>query len=123
MFDVSPEPKTKPERFFHAGPFMASAMSLVYAYAKKKLDVTDTDVQFELGDVYIVWFSKTLQNWKAMVSTNLPDGMYYEVTYNGDKDEVYLDAYKKFENVKLDMSGEADVTHRFFDGVGNEIKP
>ena len=32
------------------------------------------------------------------------DGMYYEVTYNGDKKEVYLDAYKKFENQKIDMS-------------------
>lgn len=25
--------------------------------------------------------------------------MYYEVTYNGDKKETYLDAYKKWENV------------------------
>ena len=24
--------------------------------------------------------------------------MYYELTYNGDKEEWYLDAYKKFEN-------------------------
>ena len=24
--------------------------------------------------------------------------MYYELTYNGDKKEWYLDAYKKFEN-------------------------
>ena len=26
------------------------------------------------------------------------DGMYYEITYNGDKQELYLDAYKKWEN-------------------------
>lgn len=26
------------------------------------------------------------------------DGMYYEITYNGDKREAYLDAYKKWEN-------------------------
>lgn len=32
------------------------------------------------------------------ISTTLPDGMYYEVTYNKAKDEFYLDAYKKFEN-------------------------
>ena len=32
------------------------------------------------------------------MATTLPDGMYYEVTYNGDKQEWYLDAYKKFEN-------------------------
>ena len=49
-------------------------------------------------DVYIVWKCKTLQNWKFLISTTLPDGMYYELTYNGDKEEWYLDAYKKVEN-------------------------
>ena len=49
-------------------------------------------------DVFVVWFSKTLQNWKALVSTTVPDGMYYEVTYNGDKKETYLDAYKKWQH-------------------------
>ena len=51
--------------------------------------------------VYIVWLCKVLQNNKALVSTTLEDGMYYEVTYNGDKDELYLDAYKKQENVLI----------------------
>ena len=50
-------------------------------------------------DVYIVWSCKTLQNFKALLSTNISDGMYYECTYNGDKNELYLDAYKKWENV------------------------
>jgi len=59
----------------------------------------DTHVTFTPENVYVVWFSKTLQNWKALVSTTLPDGMYYEVTYNGDMKETYIDAYKKFENV------------------------
>ena len=52
-------------------------------------------------DVYVVWFCKTLQNWKALLSTDLPDGMYFEVTYNGDKKEAYLDAYRKIKNVKI----------------------
>lgn len=77
------------------------AKEIVLNYAIKHIDKTD-DVQITLDDVYIVWFCKTLQNWKALVSTTLPDGMYYEVTYNGDKKEVYLDAYKKFENQKID---------------------
>lgn len=51
--------------------------------------------------VYVVWFSKTLQHWKAMLSTTLPDGMYYEVTYNGDKREAYLDSYSKSENTVI----------------------
>lgn len=49
-------------------------------------------------DIYIVWFCKTLQNWKALCSTDIHDGMYYEVTYDGDKDAAYVDAYKKWDN-------------------------
>lgn len=48
--------------------------------------------------MFIVWSCKTLQNNKILASTTLSDGMYYELTYNGDKKEIYLDAYKKFEN-------------------------
>ena len=77
------------------------ARKIVLDYTNEHLDKTD-NVQITLDNVFIVWFCKTLQNWKALVSTTLPDGMYYEVTYNGDKKEVYLDAYKKFENRKID---------------------
>lgn len=49
-------------------------------------------------DVYVVWVCKTLQNNKALLSTTLPDGMYFEATYNGDKKELYFDAYHKLEN-------------------------
>ena len=82
--------------------YQKTAKEIVLDYANKHIDKTD-NVQITLDDVYIVWFCKTLQNWKALLSTTLPDGMYYEVTYNGDKKEVYLDAYKKFENQKIDM--------------------
>lgn len=49
-------------------------------------------------DVYVVWVCKTLQNNKALLSTTLADGLYFEATYNGDKKELYLDAYHKLEN-------------------------
>ena len=45
-------------------------------------------------DMYIVWFCKTLQNWKALVS-GVHITEYIEVTYNGDKQEVYVDVYSK----------------------------
>lgn len=61
------------------------------------LGAQDLDHLREL-EVYIVWFSKTLQNWKACVSTSIPDGQYYEVTYNGDKQEAYIDTYEKVSN-------------------------
>jgi len=75
------------------------AKNLIYKHVKDRLEKTDTHVTFAEDEVYVVWFSKTLQNWKCLISTTLPDGMYYEVTYNGDKQETYIDAYKKFENV------------------------
>lgn len=76
------------------------AKKIVLDYANEHIDKTD-NVQIAVDNVFIVWFCKTLQNWKALVSTTIPDGMYYEVTYNGDKKEAYLDAYKKFENRKI----------------------
>lgn len=73
----------------------AKAIKLVRDYVIDHLDVTDEIPNFE---VYTVWKVKVLQNWKYLLSTTLFDGMYYELTYNGDKKEWYLDAYKKFEN-------------------------
>ena len=54
-------------------------------------------------DVYVVWYSKSLKNHKALLSTPVSDGMYYECTYNGDKNEIYFDAYKKVENAKIEV--------------------
>jgi hypothetical protein len=71
------------------------AFTIVENYIVEHLDKTDTVPVFTM---YVVWKCKTLQNWKWLISTDLLDGMYYEVTYNGDKAEFYLDAYKKFEN-------------------------
>ena len=57
------------------------------------------DMVISEQEIYVVWCCKTLQNNKALLSTTVNDGMYYELTYNGDKKELYLDAYKKAENV------------------------
>lgn len=57
-----------------------------------------------MEDVYIVWFGKVLQNWKALAGTHHSDGMYYEITFDGNNDLVYFDAYKKWQNVKMEGS-------------------
>lgn len=72
------------------------AIQLVKDYILSHLDKSDHTPSFE---IFTVWKCKILQNWKYLLSSTLPDGMYYEATYNGDKKEWYLDAYKKFENV------------------------
>ena len=77
--------------------FTLSVRQLVADYANEHLDVTD-EKRITPNDVFIVWQCKALQNSKALASTTLPDEMYYEIAYNGDKAQFYLDAYKKFEN-------------------------
>ena len=81
---------------------MELCKKVVVDYFNSRVDKTD-NTQLTEDNVYIVWFSKTLQNFKALVSTTVSDGMYYEITYNGDKNELYLDAYKKWENKKITL--------------------
>ena len=78
--------------------FIDKCKEIVKGYAKEHLDKSDTAPEF---DVFVVWSCKVLQNNKALLSTTLFDGMYYEITYNGDKEEFYFDAYKKFENKRI----------------------
>lgn len=54
-----------------------------------------------LDDFYVVWFAKTLQNWKALISTDAIQDHYWEVTHNGDKQETYVDTYLKEDNVRI----------------------
>ena len=72
------------------------AIDLVCDYTWEHLDHTDDGC--EEFEVFTVWKCKTLQNWKFLLSTTLHDGMYYEATFDGDRNMWYLDAYKKFEN-------------------------
>ena len=53
------------------------------------------DSKISADEIYVVWLCKILQNNKALLSTNNPDGLYFECTYNGDKKEMYLDTYKR----------------------------
>lgn len=80
---------------------VTAARELVFDYIKARLEKTDTHVTFGLDEVYVVWFAYTLGSWKALISTTLPDGVYYEVTHSAAKRETYLDAYKKFDNVRI----------------------
>lgn len=81
--------------------FLNKCKEIVRQYTEEHLDKSDN---IPIFDVFVVWSCKTLQNNKALLSTSLSDGMYYELTMNGDKKELYFDAYKKFENkcIKLD---------------------
>jgi len=74
------------------------ARSFVFQWAQENA----LDSNFNFSNVKVVWFSKTLQNWKAIIAIiGTKDQFLFEVTYNGDKEETYLDAYTKLENVRI----------------------
>lgn len=83
--------------------FIKKCKELVRNYYNDRVESTDKNGKITTDDVFVVWFCKTLQNAKALFSTNVPDGMYYEVTYSGDVNECYLDVYKKQQNVCIEM--------------------
>lgn len=83
--------------------FISKCKELVAAYTHDHVDKSD-NVTVSPENVFVVWNCKTLQNNKALLSTTLFDGMYYEITFNGDKKEIYFDAYKKWENIKYEVN-------------------
>lgn len=82
--------------------FLELCKKTIVDYFNNRVEITD-NMKITEDNVFIVWSCKTLQNNKALVSTNISDGMYYELTYNGDKKELYLDAYKKWENKCIEI--------------------
>ena len=79
--------------------FVEKAKQAVVDYFNSQADSTDKNGRITADEVYVVWLVKALQNNKALLSTTVADGMYYEFTWNGDKNEGYMDAYKKWKNV------------------------
>ena len=77
--------------------FINKCKEIVVDYFNSNVEKTDKTI-ITVDDVFIVWSCKTLQNNKALASTTVSDGMYYEITHNGDKKEIYIDAYKKWKN-------------------------
>jgi len=67
------------------------------------LGVRDNHPTFSRDEVYVVWFAYVLGYWKALCSTSLPDGRYYEVTFNKEKGVAYVDTYRKTHNIEVEI--------------------
>ncbi len=74
-------------------------IELVLNYINNGLE---EEVQISREDIKLVWFCKTLQNYKALVADIKPGGNFFEITYSGNKKETYIDIYTKTDNVVVE---------------------
>lgn len=78
--------------------FLSNAiMEVKKIYEENNIDISN-------ANFYIVWYCKTLQNAKALIISDVRDEKYYEVTYNGNSKEMYIDEYVKSLNKSIDCS-------------------
>lgn len=83
----------------HTEAFQEIARQVVVDFANDRRKPYEPVVLID--DIYVVWFSKTLKNWKTVLGNVHPGNRLYEVTYNGEHHEIYLDVYKKEENITI----------------------
>ena len=74
------------------------AIKLVKDYVDAHIDHSNPDAEYT---IFVVWQCKILQNFKCLISTTLPNGMYFELTWDGEQERWYFDAYKKIENIEI----------------------
>ena len=80
--------------------FVASAIAAVASLYNANAELAHLQ-KIGVKDVCVLWCGSTLQNNKAWLSTTVPDCMYYEAIYDGDKKELRLDAYRKIQSVSI----------------------
>lgn len=78
--------------------FMVAAKKAVYEWIMNRYAAENRTIAIDWTDVFVVWQCKTLQNHKAILAAPTPDKFLFECTFNGDKNEMYLDAYDKADN-------------------------
>lgn len=78
-----------------------TAVDAVVNYYNETTELNGGFTYINKDDVCVVWFCKTLQNYKVILATPLLDSCFYEFSYNGDKKEAYIDIYDKMDKTVI----------------------
>ena len=86
--------------------FMKRAKIAIADYINEQHPEMLAGLQYDWTEIHVVWQCKMLQNHKGIFCTLAPDELLFEVTYNGDKGEMYLDVYDKVLNKCIKVNGK-----------------
>ena len=78
-----------------------TAVDAVVNYYNETTELNGGFTYINKDDVCVVWFCKTLQDYKVILATPLLDSCFYEFSYNGNKKEAYLDIYDKMDKTVI----------------------
>lgn len=78
--------------FLGSDDFISNAKWAVLEVARKQLDPSDR-VNLTVDNIYVVMYSFVLGDQKALISTTLEDGKYYEATFDKLKNVIYITTY------------------------------
>jgi hypothetical protein len=81
--------------------FQAKAKQMVKDYVDSLHRQNYPETEVPTYTVYVVWFAKTLQNWKAILGTTMPDSKLFEITYDGNRKVAFVDVYHKQDNFPI----------------------
>src|SRR6185312_11782437 len=86
---------------FDFNEFLPKCKVMVARHINRNLD-EKRNMGVSSEEVFVVWYSKTLQNAKAILGVpGRP--LLFEITYNGERKEIYLDEYEKVSNQKISL--------------------
>ena len=90
-------------KIFYNDKMFETAIKAVVDYYNNTTELNGGFSFIAKDDVCVVWFCKTLQNYKVILATPFLDNIFYEFSYNGDKQEAYLDVYDKMDNKVISL--------------------
>lgn len=94
-------------------PIEKAKLLLAQFYNRKAMEI-EGEKLIGTDDISVVWFCYILGGWKCLLINNTKFGYmnakYYEITYNKDKGETYIDVYMKIENLAVK---DGEVLHSF----------
>ena len=95
-------PKPAPRQQVDPDQYLLQAKALVVQNYNEHRDPSRSP-ELSMDSVYIIWFAKTLGNWKAVIASSVARGLLWEASFNGQKNEAYLDVYRKLNHTKIPL--------------------
>ncbi len=88
--------------------FLKLCKEIVRDYVNEHLD-TATKRKITEDYVYCMWLWKRPENTRALLGAVTFDEMFFEITFDKNKSEMHLNAYKEIENKCIKIYQEDDL--------------